>query len=131
MCATSIGSTFSHRPVPGERKSGMPLGTDMPAPVNATVQREERISSASRSTPGSALFAFKPRRPLLEKRGDSLARVLGLEHVAERLLLGGNPLVEIGLVRHALDALGRQRRLTGKLPRLPQRRSEQPVVGDG
>ena len=26
MCATSIGSTFSHRPVPGERKSGMPAG---------------------------------------------------------------------------------------------------------
>ena len=26
MCATSIGSTFAHSPVPGERKSGMPGG---------------------------------------------------------------------------------------------------------
>ena len=49
MCATSIGSTFSHRPVPGERKSGMPEGTEMPAPVSATVRLDERISSARRS----------------------------------------------------------------------------------
>src|SRR6266542_2092185 len=50
MWATSIGSTFSQSPVPGERKSGMPLGTEIPAPVSATVQREDRISSASRVT---------------------------------------------------------------------------------
>src|SRR5216117_3246938 len=55
MWATSIGSTFSQSPVPGERKSGMPLGTEMPAPVSATVLREERISSASRSTPSCPL----------------------------------------------------------------------------
>ena len=36
MWATSIGSTFAHSPVPGERKSGMPDGTEMPAPVSAT-----------------------------------------------------------------------------------------------
>ena len=30
MCATSIGSTFSHSPVPGERKSGIPDGTEIP-----------------------------------------------------------------------------------------------------
>ena len=38
MCATSIGSTFSHSPVPGERKSGIPEGTEMPAPVSATTE---------------------------------------------------------------------------------------------
>ena len=36
MCATSIGFTFSQSPVPGERKSGIPDGTEMPAPVSAT-----------------------------------------------------------------------------------------------
>ena len=48
MCATSIGFTRSHRPVPGERKSGMPEGTDTPAPVSATTEPASRISSASR-----------------------------------------------------------------------------------
>ena len=47
MCATSIGSTFSHSPVPGERKSGIPDGTEIPAPVSATTVPAERISSAS------------------------------------------------------------------------------------
>ncbi len=47
MCATSIGSTFSHSPVPGERKSGIPDGTEIPAPVSATTEPAERISSAS------------------------------------------------------------------------------------
>ncbi len=46
MCATSIGSTFSHSPVPGVRKSGMPEGTEMPAPVSATTERAPRTSSA-------------------------------------------------------------------------------------
>ena len=49
MCATSIGSTFSHSPVPGVRKSGIPDGTEMPAPVKATTESASRISSASRS----------------------------------------------------------------------------------
>ena len=49
MCATSIGSTFSQRPVPGERKSGMPLGTEMPAPVSATTESAARTSDANRS----------------------------------------------------------------------------------
>jgi hypothetical protein len=49
MWATSIGSTFSHRPVPGERKSGIPDGTDTPAPVNATTDLAERMSPARRS----------------------------------------------------------------------------------
>ena len=49
MWATSIGSTFAHSPVPGVRKSGMPDGTEIPAPVRATTGPAERISSASRS----------------------------------------------------------------------------------
>ncbi len=49
MCATSIGSTFAHSPVPGERKSGIPDGTEIPAPVSATTDPAERISSASRA----------------------------------------------------------------------------------
>ena len=50
MWATSIGSTFSHRPVPGERKSGMPEGTEIPAPVRATTEPASRTRSARRST---------------------------------------------------------------------------------
>ncbi len=49
MCATSIGSTFSHRPFPGVRKSGIPEGTLIPAPVRATVHSLSRISPASLS----------------------------------------------------------------------------------
>ena len=48
MCATSIGSTFSHSPVPGVRKSGMPDGTEIPAPVRTTADRAE-VSSAARA----------------------------------------------------------------------------------
>ena len=44
MWATSIGLTFSHRPVPGERKSGIPEGTEIPAPVRATTEPAEEIS---------------------------------------------------------------------------------------
>ena len=72
MCATSIGSTFSHRPVPGERKSGMPLGTEMPAPVSATVRLEERSSSARRSM--LIEYAAPPRA--VESRAARLRRSL-------------------------------------------------------
>src|SRR5918994_2946582 len=47
MWATSIGSTFSQIPFPGVRKSGIPEGTEIPAPVSATVHSLSRISSAS------------------------------------------------------------------------------------
>jgi hypothetical protein len=47
MCATSIGFTFSHSPVRGVRKSGIPDGTEMPAPVSATTEPAPSISSAS------------------------------------------------------------------------------------
>ena len=50
MCATSIGSTFSHSPVPGERKSGIPEGTEIPAPVSATTEPASRMSAARRWT---------------------------------------------------------------------------------
>ena len=47
MWATCIGSTFAHRPVPGERKSGIPDGTEIPAPVSATTELAARIVPAS------------------------------------------------------------------------------------
>jgi len=37
--------------VPGERKSGMPDGTEMPAPVSASTRPAEPNSSASRAAP--------------------------------------------------------------------------------
>ncbi len=40
MWATFIGSTLVHSPVPGERKSGIPDGTKMPAPVSATTRSD-------------------------------------------------------------------------------------------
>jgi hypothetical protein len=49
MWATSIGSTFSHKPFPGVLKSGIPDGTEIPAPVSTTVLELARSSSASAS----------------------------------------------------------------------------------
>src|ERR671917_54271 len=100
MWATSIGSTFAQMPVPGVRKSGIPDGTEMPAPVSASTFPAEPISSARREGPGR-----------------------------ERGLLGLDPLVEVTLVRHALDLLERERRLPGQLARPRKRRVEQLVVG--
>ena len=45
MWATSIGSTFAHRPVIGVRKSGIPDGTEIPAPVSTTAGPDRAISS--------------------------------------------------------------------------------------
>ena len=47
MWATSIGSTLLPQPSPGVRKSGIPEGTEIPAPVRATTESASRISSAS------------------------------------------------------------------------------------
>ena len=47
IVATFIGSTFAHSPLPGVRKSGIPDGTEIPAPVRATTRSAEPISSAS------------------------------------------------------------------------------------
>ena len=57
MWATSIGSTLSHRPVPGERKSGMPDGTEMPAPVSATTEPAPRdqLGQAARARAAPAV----------------------------------------------------------------------------
>ena len=55
MCATSIGSTFSHNPVPGLRKSGIPEGTEIPAPVRTTADRAEESSAAKVERPPTLL----------------------------------------------------------------------------
>src|SRR4051794_3309203 len=124
MWATSMGSTFAHRPVIGVRKSGMPDGTEMPAPVRATTGPEDRISEARRSAPTEL------RRALLDERGDALAGVLGAERGHEPVALGGQALVDVAGERHALDLLERQRRLPGRLARPQQRGVEQLVVVD-
>src|ERR1700712_3098361 len=104
MCATSIGSTCSQMPVPGVRKSGIPEGTEIPAPVSATAEPAERTSSARRATPREGLMG-RPRRPrggllalprrlaLAEERADALARVRAREHLRERGLLRLDALV--------------------------------------
>src|SRR6266498_3795116 len=99
MCATSIGSTFSQSPSPGLLKSGIPLGTEIPAPVRATVQLDSRISSArsladlavdaggvledvktvsvsERAPPAAAALLPRPSRTaLLQERGDPLLAI--------------------------------------------------------
>jgi hypothetical protein len=45
--ATSMGSYLSHNPDPIERKSGIPEGVEIPAPVNATADFALRMSSAA------------------------------------------------------------------------------------
>src|SRR6476469_3358514 len=124
MWATSIGSTFAHRPVIGVRKSGMPEGTEMPAPVRATTGPEDRISEARRSAPTEL------RRALLDERVDALAGVRGAERGHEAVALRLQPRVEVRAARDALDLLDRQRRLARGLARPQQRRVEQLVVVD-
>src|SRR3954469_10460668 len=104
MWATSIGSTFAHSPVCGVRKSGIPDGTEIPAPVSATTERAEEIRPASR-TALTWSSAGEPRRPLAEEGGDALARVLGREGLEEARLLGLDALVEVAGVGDALDLL--------------------------
>src|SRR5581483_4683339 len=138
MWATSIGSTFSHRPVPGERKSGIPEGTEMPAPVSATTERAPRISSARRPTPArvaagcavTSSAALELRRAFAQEGGDALLGVLAGERGREALLLGLDAGVEIALGRDALDLLDRERRLACEPPRPHQRGVEQFVVLD-
>jgi len=47
--ATSIGPSRDHKPVPSERKSGMPDGVEMPAPVSTTARFALRNNSAASS----------------------------------------------------------------------------------
>src|SRR5215211_2259330 len=47
--ATSSGSSRDHKPVPSERKSGIPEGVEIPAPVNTTARSALRSSTAASS----------------------------------------------------------------------------------
>src|SRR3954454_8679139 len=49
MWATSIGFTSLQIPLPGVRKSGIPDGTEMPAPDSATTVPASRTRPATRS----------------------------------------------------------------------------------
>src|SRR5690348_6054858 len=82
MWATFIGSTLVHSPVPAERKSGMPDGTETPAPVSATTDSACSISPASRPAAdcGSVIRPTSHRRT--SKRGESRQYAA---HVAETL----------------------------------------------
>ena len=74
MWATSIGSTFSHSPLPGVRKSGIPDGTEIPAPVSATTRaglpdqpRRARPRRAAPPTARADSLALPLRRRLPRK----------------------------------------------------------------
>ena len=98
MWATSIGSTFAQIPVSGVRKSGIPEGTETPAPVSATVQPDSPISSASRAASAVRLYLplhFGVRLPRKAEM-PSLASSLR-EGGGEALLLGLDPRVEVAL----------------------------------
>src|SRR4051812_46815650 len=105
MCATSIGLTFSHMPFPGVRKSGIPDGTEIPAPVG-------RLPAPRRGA--GRLPTLELRLPLAEECADPLLRVLGLERIGEALRLRLQPLVQIAVRGHALDLLDGDRRLPGE-----------------
>src|SRR6185436_16446246 len=84
--------------------------------------------SARRGGRGRCSLALELRVALLQEGADALARVLGAEDGGECLLLGGDAVVEIALVRRALDVLQRERRLARELARPRERRVEQLVV---
>jgi hypothetical protein len=73
--------------------------------------------------------ALPRRRALAEERRDALARVLAREDLRERLLLGLQALVEIGVPGNALDLADGDRRLSGQLARPRQRGVEELMVG--
>ena len=134
MWATFIGSTFCQVPVPGERKSGIPDGTEMPAPVSATTESASRTSSASRaiSREGSDIRlcpanrgARLARNAEMPSRASSLASTL-----ANACLLGGDAGVDVACAGDALDLLDRQRRLRRQPPRPRQGGVEQFVILD-
>src|SRR5438309_252114 len=125
MWATSIGSTFSHSPVAGERKSGIPDGTEIPAPVSATADPAPAISAASRPIsspdgdgcrpPAIASAPGEAGRPFAQEGGDPLSGVLAGERRGECLLLGRDPRIEIAGTGDPLDLRGRQRGLACEL----------------
>src|SRR3954451_7493163 len=121
----------------------MPDGTEMPAPVRATVELEALISSASRCAgrmvafkslardiAPSLLLAGPLRSPLAEEGPDAFLCVLGQERGGEALLLGLDALVQVTLVRDPLHLLDRDRGLARELARPGERRVEELVVGN-
>src|SRR5215207_2003264 len=111
MWATSIGSTFSHSPVPGLRKSGIPDGTETPAPVSTTVRFALRSSCARRSISGeTAMFSGTGAEASdLFERGPVVAPPDLLEPVA-RLVVADRPR-HAGLVELARAERPPRRRL--------------------
>src|SRR3954470_24135748 len=138
MWATSIGSTFSHSPEPGARKSGTPDGTEIPAPVSATTEPASRIRDASSCVPELVVAPMPPRTvglPALpvglalgQEGADALLAVLGLEHGGEGGLLGLDAGVDVPVGADLLDLRQRQRRRLGQLARPGQGGVEQLVV---
>src|SRR5205085_2860699 len=129
MCATSIGLTFSHSPFPGVRKSGIPDGTEIPAPVSATTESASRISDASSSVPcrlptANCLLPLPLRRALAEEGADALLGVLGRKGLGEARLLRLDALVQVTLVCDLLDLLDGKRGLAGEPLGPRQRRVE-------
>src|ERR1700733_13954994 len=91
MWATSIGLTLAHSPVPGERKSGIHDGTEMPAPVRATTEPASPISWASRPAGVSVLTTTPESRlhPMAETLAENIEPYPGIsskayEHPADR-----------------------------------------------
>src|SRR3954469_13213855 len=110
MCATSIGLTFSQMPVPGERKSGMPDGTETPAPVSTSADCASRSISARRvawsvevRVAKAGLTTLELRRALPEEGADALLRVLRVERLLEPARLRFEPLAELAGGGHGLD----------------------------
>src|SRR5207253_5422946 len=132
MCATSIGSTRSQSPLPGERKSGIPDGTEMPAPVSASTDSASAMRWASAAVVEDSLAgmpiasaAGEARRAFGQEGRDALPCVGAREGLGEGLLLGLDSRVEVARARHALDLRERERRLGGELARPGERRVEQ------
>src|SRR6185436_4758498 len=92
------------------RASGSPVSRTGPRPPRpSTRQPTPPSGSARRGGRGRSSLALELRLALLQERADALARILAAEHGGERLLLGGNAVVEVALVRRALDVLQRER----------------------
>src|SRR5215475_10942944 len=106
MWATFIGSTFSQSPLPGVRKSGIPEGTETPAPVSTTADSASFRSSATRSDPpcllptANCLPSSEPRLALGQERFDALACVGRSKDLPEGFRLLLQALVQVALVRH-------------------------------
>ena len=118
----------------GVRKSGIPDGTEIPAPVSATTESAASDQLGQpRGRRGGAERAHRPRnrgRALAQEGGDPLASVLGGEHRARSPAFSAAiPASRSPVADDPLDLLDRQRRLAGELARPGQRRVEQLVVG--